>query len=60
LNTYGVHDRVIVLILDVGRVAVVGVERPSIGSLEIVQAEPSLDELIGHRCEDPIEIALQP
>ncbi len=56
LDTYGVHVHVIVLILDVGGVAVAGVERPSTGGLETAQPEPSLDEIIGHRCEDPIEV----
>jgi hypothetical protein len=59
LYTYGVHVRVIVLILVVGRVAVVKVERPSAGGLEIAQPEPSLDEIISHWCEDPIEVMLQ-
>jgi hypothetical protein len=60
LYTYGVHDRVIVLILDLGGVAVVGVDRPSIGGLETALDEPSLDKLFGHRCEDLTEVMLQP
>ena len=60
LYTYGVHVRVIGLILVVGRVAIVGIEHPSAGGLEIAQPEPSLDETISHWCEDPIEVMLQP
>ena len=56
LYTYGVHVIVIVLIQDVGRVAVAGVERPSTGGIETAQLEPSRDQVIKHRCEDSIEV----
>ena len=56
LYTYGVHVIVIVLILDVRRVAVARVGRPSTGGFETAQPEPSPGQVIKHRCEDLIEV----
>ena len=47
---------VIIVLLDVRCVAKAGVERPSTGGLETAQPEPSLDQVIEHGGEDPIEV----
>jgi hypothetical protein len=58
LYTYDVRIQVhvIVLTLDVRRVAVAGVDRPNTGGLETALPEPSLGQIIKHGCEDPIEV----
>lgn len=56
LYTYGVQVHVIVLVLDVRRVVVAGVERPSTAGLETARPEPGLGQVIKQRCEDPIEV----
>ena len=52
LCTYGVH--VVVVLRDVRCIA--GVERPSTGGPETAQPGPSLDQVIEHGREDPIEV----